>query len=76
MYWDVEMVYSEGRGTWNVIADGEWYFEGDYEQCCEVMDNLFCSDEYDDGWDRWEVEPSRDDWDADEDCFVDTLRYM
>lgn len=41
MYQDITMVHSEGRGTWNVIVDGEWYFEGTYEQCCEVMDNLF-----------------------------------
>lgn len=47
MYWNVTMEYSEERGTWNVIADGEWYFEGTYEQCCEVMDNMLCEeDEY------------------------------
>ena len=47
MYWDVTMEYSEYRGTWNIIADGEWYFEGTYDQCCDVMDNLFREEEED-----------------------------
>lgn len=34
---------------------------------------IFTMDEEDedDGWDRWDVEPSRDDWDTDEDIYVD-----
>ena len=34
-----ELIYSEERGTWNLIVNGEWYFEGEYEQCCEMMAN-------------------------------------
>ena len=30
--------------SWSVIVDGEWYFEGSYEQCCKVVDEV-CSDE-------------------------------
>lgn len=30
------------------------------------MENILVEE---DGWDRWEVEPSRDDWDSDEDYF-------
>lgn len=28
---------------WEVIVDNEWYFEGTYEQACDVVDNV-CSD--------------------------------
>lgn len=31
------MVYSEERGTWNLIVNGEWYMEGTYEQCSDAM---------------------------------------
>lgn len=30
----------------------------------------------DDNWDRWEVEPSRDDWDSDEDYYTDTFESL
>ena len=34
------------------------------------FDIQICPEELEDGWDKWEVEPSRDDWDPiDEDCF-------
>ena len=33
------LVFSEARQTWNVFVDGEWYFEGTYEQCETVMWN-------------------------------------
>ena len=42
---DLSMEYSESRKTWNVFADGEWYFEGTFEQCQDVMCNLNCIDE-------------------------------
>ncbi len=45
MYCNVTMEYSESRGTWNVIADNEWYYEGTYEQCCDVVNNLLTSEE-------------------------------
>lgn len=42
---DIQLVYSETRGTWNVFVNGEWYFEGDYEQASEVCDSFYCFDE-------------------------------
>lgn len=27
------IVYDDQRGTWNLFIDGEWIFEGNYEQC-------------------------------------------
>ena len=37
---DVRLVYSDERGTWNVIVNGEWYFE---HQSYEVAENVFNS---------------------------------
>ena len=61
---DVTMVFSESRGTWNVIADGEWYFEGTYDQCCKIMDSFYedeneqyedsCEDDIPDEYDEYE----------------------
>lgn len=34
-----ELIYSEERGTWNLFVNGEWYYEGTYEQCEEMMFN-------------------------------------
>ena len=42
---DVKVIYSETRGTWNVIVNGEWYYEGDYEQASEVASSFYYSDE-------------------------------
>lgn len=39
---DQELIYSEERGTWNLFVNGEWYFEGTYEQCEEMMFNNAC----------------------------------
>lgn len=40
------MEYSESRGTWNIIGeDGEWLFEGTYEQCCHMMDCAYDDDD-------------------------------
>ena len=36
---DQTLVYSEERGTWNLIVNGEWYYEGTYEECTEMMCN-------------------------------------
>lgn len=41
-----DMVYSEERGTWNLIVNGEWYLEGTYEQCEEAMFNNAVDDYY------------------------------
>ena len=42
---DVRMIYSEERGTWNVIVNSEWYFEGDYEQAENVFSSFFCQED-------------------------------
>ena len=43
----VIITYSEERETYNVFVDGEWYYEGDYEQCCSVADSFYyVEDEY------------------------------
>ena len=31
--------YSEERGTWNLFVDGEWIYEGTYEQCEDMYYN-------------------------------------
>lgn len=42
---DVQLVYSEIRDTWNVFVNGEWYFEGDYEQASEVCSSFYYDEE-------------------------------
>ena len=39
------MIYSEERGTWNLIVNGEWYFEGTWEQCEQMMFDNACEEE-------------------------------
>lgn len=41
----VKMVWSESRGTWNVFLDAEWYFEGTFEQCCDIVNMFNCPEE-------------------------------
>lgn len=41
-----EMVFSEERQTWNLFVNGEWYYEGTYEQVEEAMfNNAVCDAE-------------------------------
>ena len=42
---DVRLVYSEERDTWNVVVNGEWYFEGNYEQAENVFNSFFVDDD-------------------------------
>lgn len=30
------IIFDETRETWNLVIDGEWIFEGTYEQCEEM----------------------------------------
>lgn len=46
-----ELIYSEERKTWNLFVNGEWYFEGDYEQCADMMWNNAVDDSEDDFYD-------------------------
>ena len=40
---------------WRFLDENEFCWDMDYDE--------------DDGWDRWEIEPSRDDWDE-EDAYI------
>lgn len=43
---DVRMIYSKDRGTWNVVVNGEWYYESEnYEQAENVFYSFFWQDE-------------------------------
>lgn len=41
----IEIYYNEDRKTWNVYVNGEWYFEGNYEQATEIVNNLYASED-------------------------------
>lgn len=52
---DVSIEYSESRGTWNVFANGEWYYESaNYEQAENVFNSFFWveEDEPDESYDE------------------------
>ena len=59
---DVNLVYSDERETWNVIVDGEWYYESDdYYQAERCADSfLFGVDEYGEG--EYYGDCGDDDW--------------
>ena len=43
---DVRLVHSPSRGTWNVIVNGEWYYEStNYEQAENVFNSFFWEEE-------------------------------
>ena len=46
---DQRIEYSEERGTWNLFVNNEWYYEGTYEQCSDMMFNN-AADEYEDDY--------------------------
>lgn len=48
---NIDIVYNEQRNTWNVYVDGEWYFEGNYEDATDLVNNLYAADD-----DEWWVE--------------------
>lgn len=44
---DVNLFYDEYRNTWNVIVNGEWYYEStDYESASDIALNCCAADEY------------------------------
>lgn len=46
---NVNLEFSNARGTWNVIVDGEWYYESaDYERAEAVFDSFFWNDDAED----------------------------
>lgn len=39
---DVRLEYSESRNTWNVIVNGEWYYEdARYDRAEQIFDSFF-----------------------------------
>lgn len=36
---DQRLIYSEERKTWNLFVNNEWYYEGTFEECSEMMLN-------------------------------------
>lgn len=45
MFQEIVYVYSEERGTWNLFVNGEWYYEGTYEECEQMYYNFLNSEE-------------------------------
>lgn len=49
-----ELFYNEERDTWNLFVNGEWYYEGTYEQCEEMFfTNLCDEDDQPSGYDEY-----------------------
>ena len=44
-HYEVNVEYSKERNSWNVFVNGEWYFEGNYEQANDVANSFLCPDE-------------------------------
>lgn len=42
---DIRMFYDERRGAWELVVNGEWYFEGTYEQVERMADTFWFSDD-------------------------------
>ena len=44
---NVEIFYSEECEAWELVVDGEWYFEGNYEQINQMAETFwFNEDDY------------------------------
>ena len=48
-------------------CDGICPYDATYGHDCEYWCGAEEPQDYPDDWDRWEIEPSRDDWDEEED---------
>ena len=60
---DIRLEYSQLRGSWNVFVNGEWYYEGTYEDCSEVANSFFYNgddgyygDDGDEDYEPWREE--------------------
>ena len=42
---DVRMEYSVERGTWNVMVNAEWYYEGYFDHALQVFESFFWNDD-------------------------------
>ena len=48
------MEYSESRGTWNVFLGNEWYYEGTFEACCDIVNSWNACDDFQDEYEECE----------------------
>ena len=56
----IEIIYNEEKNTYNLIKDGEWYAEGNYEYIEKMVTNIRnCEIEEDEEWEFTE----EDTWD-------------
>ena len=47
----IEIIYNEEKGTYNLILNGEWYAEGNYEYIEKMDENIReCETEEDEEW--------------------------
>ena len=47
----IEIIYNEEKGTYNLILNGEWYAEGNYEYIEKMVENIRkCETEEDEEW--------------------------
>jgi hypothetical protein len=47
----IEIIYNEEKNTYNLIKDGEWYAEGDYEYIEKMVENIRkCEIEEEEEW--------------------------
>ena len=67
-----EIHFSEERQTWNLFVDGEWYYEGTYEQVEEAMfNNAMCDAEEEVGC----YEPEDDYYPEDDEPYLNNVNY-
>lgn len=61
----IEIIYNEEKNTYNLIKDGEWYAEGDYEYIEKMVENIRkCEiEEFDDMIDEEREFAEEDTWD-------------
>lgn len=53
----IEIIYNEEKNTYNLIKDGEWYAEGDYEYIEKMVTNIRnCEIEENEEWEFAEEE--------------------
>lgn len=56
----IEIIYNKEKQTYNLILNGEWYAEGDYEYIEKMVENIRkCEIEEDEEWEFAE----EDTWD-------------
>ena len=53
----IEIIYNKEKQTYNLILNGEWYAEGNYEYIEKMVENIHkCETEEDEEWEFAEEE--------------------